>query len=152
MIHKHCAPMVHPGDVNTQDFVCTPGSSWRCEYASLCVHTWFILTIWTRKRLCGSCYAPYKYFHLLVHSFPIHVSLLQMAMKFLSRSCVVLGRTGGESGCSTPLRLSGGSNPCVLRVDNSSSGSNNNNSGNNNNNHHQWLEQRSVTITPLQPR
>ena len=44
--------MVHPGAVNTQAFVCTPGSSWRCEHASFCVHTWFILAMWTRKRLC----------------------------------------------------------------------------------------------------
>ena len=58
-----------------------------------------------------------------------------MAMKFLSRSYVVLGRTGGESGCSAPQRLSGSSKPFVLREDNSSShNSNNNNSGNNNNN------------------
>ena len=166
-----CAHLVHPDDLNTQTFVCTPGSSWRCEHASFCEHTWFILTIWTRKRLCGSCYAPDKYFHSLVHSFLIDVPVLQKAVKFLSRSCVVQGHTGAERGCSTSLRLSDGSNPCVLRVDNNNS---NNNwqeqqsvatiplqpwyhivlrvDNNNNNNNHQWLEQQSVTTTPLQPR
>ena len=111
-----CAHLVHPGDVKTQAFMCKPGSTWRREHANICVHTWFILAMWTRKLLCGSCYAPYKYFHPLVHSLLVHVSVLQTAMKFLSRSCVVLGRTGGESRCSTPQRLSGSSNPCVLRV------------------------------------
>ena len=65
--------MVHPCDVNTQDFVCTLGSSWRCEHAAfvctsgsswrsehanMCVHTWFILALWTRKLLCAHLVHP----------------------------------------------------------------------------------------------
>ena len=55
-------------------------------------------------------------------------------MKFLSRSCVVQGRTGADSDYSAPQRLPSSSNPCVLRVDNSNHSSSRNNNYNNNNN------------------
>ena len=70
-------------------------------------------------------------------------------MKFLSRSRVVQGGTGAESGSSIPQCLSGGSNPCVLRVDNNNNNSNNKNNNKSNNNRQ---KQQSVTTIPLQPR